>query len=57
MLLGSCLCGGIQFEINEKLYEPLNCHCSMCRKAKVLPFEVGQESDLEIFVGLPANVC
>ena len=38
MLLGSCLCGGIQFEINGKLYEPLNCHCSMCRKAQGAAF-------------------
>ena len=38
MLLGSCLCGGIQFEINGKLYEPINCHCSMCRKAQGAAF-------------------
>jgi hypothetical protein len=38
MLLGSCLCGEIQFEINGKLYEPLNCHCSMCRKAQGAAF-------------------
>jgi hypothetical protein len=30
---GSCLCGGIAFEINGPLSDPLNCHCSMCRKA------------------------
>jgi len=33
MLRGSCLCGRIRYQINGKLYEPLNCHCSMCRKA------------------------
>ncbi|MCP4877003.1 MAG: GFA family protein [Gammaproteobacteria bacterium] len=29
---GSCLCGSIQFEVDE--FEPKtgNCHCSMCRK-------------------------
>jgi len=32
-LRGSCLCGGIRYEINGKLSEALNCHCSMCRKA------------------------
>lgn len=29
---GSCLCGGIQYEINGPLTDALNCHCSMCRK-------------------------
>jgi hypothetical protein len=29
---GSCLCGGIQFEIAGPLHSPLNCHCSQCRK-------------------------
>ena len=29
---GSCLCGGIEFEITGPLMSPLNCHCSQCRK-------------------------
>jgi hypothetical protein len=29
---GSCLCGGIKFEITGPLSPPSNCHCSMCRK-------------------------
>lgn len=33
MLRGSCLCGGIRYEITGELEQPLNCHCSMCRKA------------------------
>jgi hypothetical protein len=33
MLRGSCLCGGIRYEISRELELPLNCHCSMCRKA------------------------
>ena len=33
MLRGSCLCGGVRYAINGKLSQPLNCHCSMCRKA------------------------
>jgi len=32
MLRGSCLCGGIRYEIGGQLYDALNCHCSMCRK-------------------------
>jgi len=33
MVIGSCLCGEIEFQvelISEKIY---NCHCSQCRKA------------------------
>jgi hypothetical protein len=33
MLRGSCLCGGVQYEITGALSGALNCHCSMCRKA------------------------
>jgi hypothetical protein len=29
---GSCLCGGVEFEIAGPLMAPLNCHCSLCRK-------------------------
>jgi hypothetical protein len=31
-LRGSCLCGGIKFEITGPLVRPLNCHCTFCRK-------------------------
>ena len=33
MIRGSCLCGGARYEISGPLSYPLNCHCSMCRKA------------------------
>jgi hypothetical protein len=33
MLRGSCLCGGVGYEISGPLSGVLNCHCSMCRKA------------------------
>ena len=33
LLKGSCLCGGITYEINAPLTDVINCHCSMCRKA------------------------
>jgi hypothetical protein len=33
MLHGSCLCGGVRYEIAGPLTFALNCHCSMCRKA------------------------
>ena len=29
---GSCLCGGVKFEITGPLLRLLNCHCSLCRK-------------------------
>jgi hypothetical protein len=38
MLSGSCLCGGIKYEIKGALFAALNCHCSMCRKAQGAAF-------------------
>jgi hypothetical protein len=35
---GSCLCGGVKFVITGPLLRPLNCHCSMCRKAHSAAF-------------------
>ncbi len=32
MIRGSCLCGGIRFEINGKVSGVGQCHCSLCRK-------------------------
>jgi hypothetical protein len=31
---GSCLCGGIQFEISEPPSGATHCHCSRCRKTR-----------------------
>lgn len=33
MLKGSCLCGGIGYEITGPVGRSLYCHCSMCRKS------------------------
>ena len=33
MIRGSCLCGGVRFEIGGELSAASHCHCSMCRKA------------------------
>jgi hypothetical protein len=30
---GSCLCGGVRYEIDGPFGKVVNCHCSMCRKA------------------------
>ena len=50
VLHGSCLCGGVKFEINGPLIGPSNCHCSMCRKqhgAAFRSFARVQISDLK----------
>ena len=31
-LRGSCLCGGIRFEVTQPLVRVAHCHCSRCRK-------------------------
>ena len=33
MLRGSCLCGGVRYEVHGPLRGMLHCHCTMCRKA------------------------
>ena len=33
MIRGSCLCGGIRYEVTGDLEEMHHCHCSRCRKA------------------------
>lgn len=35
---GSCLCGGVKYEISGPLKDPANCHCSMCRKQHAAAF-------------------
>ncbi|TBW58593.1 GFA family protein [Marinobacter halodurans] len=35
---GSCLCGGVTYEIHGDLTDVLNCHCSMCRKLHASAF-------------------
>ena len=29
---GSCLCGGVTFEVTGKLHDVIACHCTQCRK-------------------------
>ena len=38
MLKGSCLCGGIRYEIDADLGPITNCHCGQCRKASGAAF-------------------
>lgn len=36
--MGSCLCGGVRYEITGSLGGVYNCHCSMCRKLHAAAF-------------------
>ncbi len=35
---GSCLCGGVRFELTQQPTWAHNCHCSRCRKSRGAPF-------------------
>ena len=35
---GSCLCGGVRYEVSVPLSEVVMCHCGMCRKASGTAF-------------------
>jgi hypothetical protein len=41
MLTGSCLCGGVRYEVNGELSAVTNCHCSLCRKMSGSAFSSG----------------
>ena len=38
MLQGSCLCGGVRYEIRGEVGPSLHCHCTQCRKASGASF-------------------
>lgn len=41
MLTGSCLCGGVKYEIDGNISAVTNCHCSLCRKMSGSAFASG----------------
>lgn len=41
MLTGSCLCGGVRYEIAGALPAVTNCHCRLCRKMSGSAFASG----------------
>lgn len=41
MLSGSCLCGGVRYEISEQIETVTNCHCTLCRKMSGSAFSSG----------------
>lgn len=48
MLTGSCLCGGVRFEV-AKVPLILLCHCSICRKSSGSAFAAGAAVQLDDF--------
>lgn len=50
MLRGSCLCGGVRYEINGSPHSMYYCHCSMCRKATGSSFATNMLVNEEDFV-------
>lgn len=38
---GSCLCGGVRYEIDGEVEKASNCHCSLCRKMSGSAFSSG----------------
>lgn len=38
MLKGSCLCGGVQYEISGDMSDVVHCHCPTCRKTHATAF-------------------
>ncbi len=45
---GSCLCGGVEFELDGPVVRMFNCHCSICRKTSGAAhgtFAVGHAKD------------
>lgn len=51
---GSCLCGGIHYEIHGEIGEIIECHCQRCRKANGTAFATNapiQKADFKIVKG------
>jgi hypothetical protein len=46
---GSCLCGGIRYEILAPLTGVVNCHCAMCRKAHGAAFRTRATVKVDAF--------
>ena len=46
---GSCLCGGVQYEILGELHDAGNCHCSMCRRTHGAAFGTYARVDADEF--------
>lgn len=54
MYQGSCLCGGVQVQLNGPIASVIHCHCSRCRKASGTAYATNgfvARSDLQISAG------
>lgn len=49
MLTGSCLCGGVRYEIRGKLGPSVHCHCGQCRKASGASFATNASARADEF--------
>ena len=49
MLKGSCLCGGVSYQIDNQIEEIFFCHCSKCRKATGSAFNTATPVKTECF--------
>ena len=49
VLKGSCLCGGIRYEIDGVLESITNCHCTQCRKASGASFAISAPVPANLF--------
>jgi hypothetical protein len=38
LVVGSCLCGAVGYEVSETLRRVVHCHCSLCRRSRGAPF-------------------
>jgi hypothetical protein len=58
MLTGGCYCKAIRYRVSERITNPTNCHCQMCRGTTGAPcvawFSVMSE-DYELLSGTPAQ--
>jgi len=48
-ICGSCLCGGVQYEILGELSDAAFCHCSMCRRTLGAAFGTYARVDADEF--------
>jgi len=53
---GSCLCGGIRYEIQGEICDVLNCHCSDCRKSHGAAFRTRGSVDSGDFTFLDGAI-
>ena len=47
---GSCLCGGVKFEVNGELRDVVACHCVQCRKTtgNYMSATAAEDTDLKL---------